>query len=172
MSDFTKYFFKDCQFKSGSVWFSIFQHYFFKRWWRTGNVHEYWNHRIQNIWGQKNWGKVSISQRKIKEKLSLKTSQDESVMNNSINTGISKYFVHLIMSKLCERTYFSNFRSFPTMKPKPFWSRHWIFLYPFNFRRYFLIFHFQYLVKLINFIQMRLQDSFDSTVFFAKNHAR
>lgn len=35
------------------------------------------------------------------------------------------------------------------MKPKPFWSRHWIFLYPFNFKRYFLIFHFQYLVKLI-----------------------
>ena len=62
-------------------------------------------------------------------------------MNNSINTGISKYFVHLIMSKLCERTYFSNFRSFPTMKPKPFWSRHWIFLYPFNFKRYFLIFY-------------------------------
>ena len=64
LSDFTKYFsfFKDCQFKSGSVWFSIFQHYFFKRWW-----HEYWNHRIQNIWGQRNWGKVSISQRKIKK---------------------------------------------------------------------------------------------------------
>ena len=94
LSDFTKYFsfLKDCQFKSGSVWFSIFQHYFFKRWWLTGN------HRIQNILGQKNWGKVSISQRKIK-KLSLKTNQDESVMNNSINTGISKYFVHLIMSK-------------------------------------------------------------------------
>ena len=43
------------------------------------------------------------------------------------------------------------------MDPKPFLSHYWIFLYPFNFKRYFLIFlHFQYLVKLINFIQMRL----------------
>lgn len=91
--------------------------------------------------GAKKLGKSVYITAQNKEKLSLKTSQDESVMNNSINTGISKYFVHLIMSKLCERTYFSNFRSFPTMKPKPFWSRHWIFLYPFDFTRYFLIFY-------------------------------
>ena len=63
---------------------------------------------------------------------------------------------------------FSNFRSFPTMDPKPFWSRHWIFLYPFNIKRYFLIFHFQYLVKLINFIQIWHQDGFDSIVFLCK----
>ena len=59
------------------------------------NVHEYWNHRIQNIWGQKNWGKVSISQRKIKKK----TEFENKSRFFELNTGISKYFVHLIMSK-------------------------------------------------------------------------
>ena len=61
-----------------------------------------------------------------------------------------------------------TFGHFPQWTQNLFWSRHWIFLYPFNFKRYFLIFHFQYLVKLINFIQMQHRDGFDSIVFFCK----
>lgn len=42
------------------------------------------------------------------------------------------------------------------------------FSLPLQFQEISSYFHFQYLVKLLNFIQMRLQDGFDSIVFFCK----
>ena len=136
--------------------------------WCTGNVHEYWNHRIQNIWGQKNWGKVSISQRKIKKK----TEFENKSRFFELNTGISKYFVHLIMSNVSARIS-QTFGHFPQWTQNLSEVAIEFFSTPSISRDIFLFFYiFNILWNWLILSKCDYQDGFDSIVFFAKNHAR
>lgn len=70
-----------------------------------------------------------------------------------------------------KRTYFSNFRSFPTMGPKPFLKSPLNFSLPLRFQKILCYFFHSISSEIEYLIQMRLQDGFDPTVFCKESRA-